>query len=325
MAGDPIEKLRIRLINDPQTHAVLKEDFLFSLTQFKALIEFAKVQTNTENSPYFNRSLADVLKNYEDMAEIAYQYKIHEQYQHSYTYDPESFTTSCMLYIPIRINNVPILAFVDSGAEKSILSSNFLEDLKLDKMLDKRFVGQARGVGTSNITGRLHHVMFTFDNEFLPHSLTVLDSLGSAILIGLDFMRKYKCIIDFNTNSFKITGLDVELKFLNEGQVEKYSNRVLSEEEFKEILSSDDFKNKRKIQEDKPVSELKEDLELKKIRTDDSPELNKGKDEPVASFVANEQYIKQLIELGFDKIKIVEALTLTNNDLDKAAELLLSL
>lgn len=322
MAGDPIEKLRIKLINDPQTHAVLKEDFLFSLQQFKALIEFAKVQTTTENSPYFNRGLADVLKNYDDMAEIAYQYKIHEQYQHSYTYDPESFTTSCMLYIPIRINNVPILAFVDSGAEKSVIADSFLEGLNLEKMLDKRFVGQATGVGTSNITGRLHHVMFTFDNEFLPHSLTVLDLVGPTMLIGLDFMRKYKCIIDFNTNSFKITGLDVELKFLNEGQVKKYSNRVLTEEEFSEIIASDDFKNKRKIQEEKLVTEDKEDLELKKVKTD---ELNKDVAEPAVSFVANEDHIKQLIELGFDRLKIVEALTLTNNDLDKAAELLLSL
>lgn len=320
MAGDPIEKLRIKLINDPNTHSVLKEDFLFSLTQFKALIEFAKVQTKTKNSPYFNRNLADVLKNYDDMAEIAYQYKIHEQYQHSYTYDPESFTTSCMLYIPIKINNVPILAFVDSGAEKSILSSDFLEGLKLDKMLDKRFVGQARGVGTGNITGRLHHVMFTFDNEFLPHSLTVLESLGSAVLIGLDFMRKYKCIIDFNTNSFKITGLDVELKFLNEGQVERYSNKILTEEEFNEIISSDDSKGKKRIQD-----EHKDDAELKKVKTYESAELSKEQEKLNDAFEVNEQHVEQLVELGFDKTKIIEALTLTNNDLDKAAELLLTL
>lgn len=321
MAGDPIEKLRIKLINDPNTHPVLKEDFLFSLTQFKALIEFAKVQTKTENSPYFNRNLADVLKNYDDMAEIAYQYKIHEQYQHSYTYDPESFTTSFMLYIPIKINNVPILAFVDSGAEKSILSSDFLEGLKLDKMLDKRFVGQARGVGTGNITGRLHHVMFTFDNEFLPHSLTVLESLGSAVLIGLDFMRKYKCIIDFNTNSFKITGLDVELKFLNEGQVERHSNKILTEEEFNEIISSDDSKGKKRIQDEQKV----DDAELKKVKTRESAELSKEQEKTNDAFEVNEQHVKQLVELGFDKTKIIEALTLTNNDLDKAAELLLTL
>ncbi|KAL6931239.1 hypothetical protein ACO0R3_002700 [Hanseniaspora guilliermondii] len=320
MAGDPIEKLRIKLINDPNTHSVLKEDFLFSLIQFKALIEFAKVQTKTENSPYFSRNLADVLKNYNDMADIAYQYKIHEQYQHSYTYDPESFTTSCMLYIPIKINNVPILAFVDSGAEKSILSSDFLEGLKLDKMLDKRFVGQARGVGTSNITGRLHHVMLTFDNEFLPHSLTVLDSLGSAVLIGLDFMRKYKCIIDFNTNSFKITGLDVEIKFLNEGQVERYSNKILTEEQFNDIISSDDSNGKKRIQKE----ENTDDKEQKKIKTHESTELSK-EEKTNDAFIVNEQHVNQLIELGFDKSKVIEALKLTNNDLDKAAELLLTL
>lgn len=321
MAGDPIERLRIKLINDPNTHSVLKEDFLFSLTQFKALIEFAKVQTKTENSTYFNRNLADVLKNYDELAEIAYQYKIHEQYQHSYTYDPESFTTSCMLYIPIKINNVPIVAFVDSGAEKSILSSDFLEGLKLDKMLDKRFVGQARGVGTGNITGRLHHVMFTFDNEFLPHSLTVLESLGSAVLIGLDFMRKYKCIIDFNTNSFKITGLDVELKFLNEGQVERYSNKILTDEEFNDIISSDDAKGKKRSQSEQKA----DDAELKKVKTHESAELSKEQEKTNDAFEVDEQHVQQLVELGFDRTKIIEALTLTNNDLDKAAELLLTL
>lgn len=45
MAGDPIDKLRIKLLNSETTSKILREDFLINLTSFNNLLEFAKVQT----------------------------------------------------------------------------------------------------------------------------------------------------------------------------------------------------------------------------------------------------------------------------------------
>lgn len=108
---------------------------------------------------------------------------------------------------------------------------------------------------------------------------------------------------------------------MNEGQVERHSNKILTEEEFNEIISSDDSKGKKRIQDEQKV----DDAELKKVKTRESAELSKEQEKTNDAFEVNEQHVKQLVELGFDKTKIIEALTLTNNDLDKAAELLLTL
>ncbi|XBW36156.1 hypothetical protein QEN19_001736 [Hanseniaspora menglaensis] len=307
MSGDPIDKLRVKLLNSETTSKILKEDFLVTLENFNSLLEFAKVQTNDSQSDFYNKNFVDILKNNEALTKAAHLFKIHEQYTHAYTYDPESFTTSCMLYVAMKINNVPIIAFVDSGAEKSLLSSQFLEVLDLEKYLDKRFKGQARGVGTGEINGRLHHVMLQFGNEFLSHSLTVLESLPSPILIGIDFMKKYRCIIDFQENCFKINDLGIELPFLNEPQIAKFNNRQLKIEEYNEIIDENQTFKKMKLE-----------------NTEQSI-IQKAEEKKEASFVANEDHLLHLSELGFPKEKVLEALSLANNDIDKAAQLLMDM
>lgn len=316
MAGDPIDKLRIKLLNSETTSKILREDFLINLTSFNNLLEFAKVQTRDPESEFHNRNFVDILKDNNALTTIAYLYKIQEQYTQAYTYDPESFTTSCMLYVTMKINNIPIIAFVDSGAEKSLLSSKFLEVLDLHRLLDTRFKGQARGVGTGEIKGRLHHVMLQFDNQFLSHSLTVLDNLPSPILIGIDFMKKYRCIIDFQENCFKINDLGIELPFLNEAQINKLNNRQLSLEEYNEINEENKSYKKKK-------------LASKAINTEDKTESSDKKnievEEEKEEFKPNKEHVLQLSEFGFAKDKIIEALRLANNDIDKAAQLLVDL
>lgn len=309
MAGDPINKLRIKLLTTETTSKILKEDFLVTQENFNSLLEFAKVQTRDQQSKFYNKNFVDILKDNEALTEIAYLFKIYEQYTHAYEYDPESFTTSCMIYVTMKINNVPIIAFIDSGAEKSLLSSKFLSVLNLDKTLDTRFKGEARGVGTGEIKGRLHHVMLNFGDEYLSHSLTVLDSLPSPILIGIDFMKKYRCIIDFQENSFKINDLGIELPFLNEAQINKYNNRQLTQEEYGEI--NDENKSFKKAK--KQINTASENFDKDEVKKNDN------------EFEVNLEHVKKLAELGFAKDKVIEALKLAENDIDKAAQLLVDM
>jgi DNA damage-inducible protein 1 len=61
-----------------------------------------------------------------------------------------------MLYIKAAINKVPIHAFVDTGAQATIISQSLAERCSLMRLLDRRAAGVAMGVGSCKILGKIH-------------------------------------------------------------------------------------------------------------------------------------------------------------------------
>jgi DNA damage-inducible protein 1 len=65
--------------------------------------------------------------------------------------------TQCyLLLFELQVNGVPVKAFVDSGAQMTIMTHEFAAKCYLTRLLDKRFAGMAVGVGSSRILGRIH-------------------------------------------------------------------------------------------------------------------------------------------------------------------------
>ena len=63
-----------------------------------------------------------------------------------------------MLYVNLEVNGHKVAAFIDSGAQMTIMGAATAESLGLMYLLDRRFAGVASGVGTGKILGRVHTV-----------------------------------------------------------------------------------------------------------------------------------------------------------------------
>jgi hypothetical protein len=98
---------------------------------------------------------------------------VNEQYRQAMQEYPESMGRVLMLYINAKINNKPLQAFVDSGAQATIMSKKCAERCDIFHLLDTRFHGVAVGVGTGKILGRIHIAQLQIGDYHFPVTVTV--------------------------------------------------------------------------------------------------------------------------------------------------------
>jgi DNA damage-inducible protein 1 len=131
--------------------------------------------------------------------------------------NPESFGQVCMLFVEAKINNHPVTAFVDSGAQATILSVDTAKRCGIYRLLDTRFAGMARGVGTAKILGRIHLALLHVGAQVLETTFTVMEDSTYDMLLGLDMLRRHQAAIDLKGNVLRIG--DATVEFLPEHKI----------------------------------------------------------------------------------------------------------
>jgi len=204
---------------------------------------------------------------------------------------PEVFGQVVMLYVDAEVNGTPLKAFVDSGAQMTIMSVSFARKCGLERLIDHRFQGMAKGVGTQKIIGRVHQAPMKLSGHFVPTAITVLEQEQEMdFILGLDMLRRHQCCIDLKRNVLMIGSVGAELPFLGEGDIGK-----------------------------QPFFDEKAPAEAAPAEAAPAPAA--APNAPSSSNV-DESKVEQLMSLGFTRAQVIEALQATGGNQELAGALL---
>ncbi|KAL3155331.1 hypothetical protein ABBQ38_010893 [Trebouxia sp. C0009 RCD-2024] len=154
------------------------------------------------------------------IAEYIRQKNVEENYETAMEFNPEVFAQVTMLYVNMDVNNNHMAAFIDSGAQSTIMSAKSAEECNLLRLMDTRYQGVAKGVGTSKILGRVHQAPLKVGSQHVSASITILEDDSMPFLFGLDMLRRYQCSIDLHKNVLRFGSINnAELPFLAEHEL----------------------------------------------------------------------------------------------------------
>ncbi|VBB25883.1 unnamed protein product [Acanthocheilonema viteae] len=132
---------------------------------------------------------------------------------------PEAYIPVTMLYIKMKINGVEVKAFVDSGAQVSILSDSIAQRCNLMRLVDKRFQATVHGVGgAQQLLGKIHACQVQIEEQFFPCNFDVLANRDIDVLLGLDILKRHRCVIDLQNNCLRF-GESAVTHFLPDSEV----------------------------------------------------------------------------------------------------------
>ena len=166
---------------------------------------------------------------------IINQQRINDNLRHAAEYMPESLFPVPMLFINVEINGKKTAALVDTGAQSTFMSKDLCESCGLMNMVDKRFQGIAKGVGSSRIVGVIHAAQIKIMNKMIATKINVIENNEVGLVFGLDSLRAHRCNVDLKTNGLVFPDIGITAKFLSDGEIRQMKQQRVLDRENDEI------------------------------------------------------------------------------------------
>jgi len=250
------------------------------------------------------------------IAEEIQRQQIDNNMETAMEYHPESYGEVTMLYIDCIVNDTIIKAFVDSGAQSTIMSKACAQRCNILHLVDTRWSGIAKGVGTQRIIGRIHLVQLQIGGDFLATSFTILEDQTMDVLIGLDMLKRHQCILDLRRNLLVIGTTGAEAKFLNESELPDFAKH-------KEHTQDEDAALAEAI--NKSVKESAGSNAHANVSTQpmdstsspSTPQASSSQDNKGESMTADWK-VNKLLTMGFERSVVLAELNNSNGDVNTA-------
>jgi DNA damage-inducible protein 1 len=240
-----------------------------------------------------------------------------------------------MLYVPVRVNGHPIKAFVDSGAQSTIMSPDCAEACGIRYLIDERYSGIARGVGTAKILGKVHNAKIQVGDAELDCAFTVMEGKDVDLLFGLDMLKRHQACIDLVSNTLRFSHTSVS--FLPESEIPRgEEQKMLNEPTVKGPNGTEIGAKSGTIRPEGTAQAAREKLQMAESSGQSlgpAKSASSATQQPPAPVAAgsstgslgspySENVIGQLINLGFSRTEAISALDATGGNVEYAAGLL---